>query len=107
MPRHGLGDFEHLILLAVLRLGEDAYGVSIIDEVESQTGRSVTQAAAYLTLKRLEKKGWISSKKGAPTLERGGRAKRYYRVAPVGLARLKESRTELMSMWSGVSARLD
>lgn len=107
MPRNGLGDFEHLVLLAILRLGDGAYGVPIIDEVERRTGRSVAQAAAYLTLRRLEKKGWIESNKGAPTPQRGGRAKRYYRMAPAGLARLRESRAELLAMWSGHTADLD
>ncbi len=107
MSRKTLGEFEHLILLSILRLGENAYGAAIIDEVEERTGRSVNQAAAYLTLRRLEEKGWIGSRMGAPTAERGGRAKRFFQLRPEAHARLKNSRAELLSMWDGVSAELD
>lgn len=100
MARHGLGDFEQLILLAILRLGVDAYGVSIAEEIEARTSRSVAQAAAYLTLSRLEEKGWVSSRvrKGAGGT---GRRRRYYRVEKEGVARLRESRDELIEMWEG------
>ena len=72
MSRTALGEFEHLVLLAILRLGENAYGAAIVDELEERTGRSVNQAAAYLTLRRLEEKGWVTSELGDPTPERGG-----------------------------------
>jgi DNA-binding PadR family transcriptional regulator len=107
VPRDSLGEFEHLILLAILRLGDDAYGVPVIEEVESRTGRDVSQAAAYLTLKRLEQKGWIRSRLSDPTPERGGRAKRYFSVAPKGIERMRDTRAALVSMWEGVEPELD
>ena len=107
MSRKALGEFEHLILLSILRLGENAYGAAIIEEVEARTDRSVNQAAAYLTLRRLEEKGWIGSRMGAPTAERGGRAKRFFEIRAEGQARLKDSRAELLSMWDGISVELD
>lgn len=107
MTRKAIGEFEHLILLAILRLGDDAYGAAIIDEVEERTDRSVNQAAAYLSLRRLEEKAWVESEMGAPTPQRGGRAKRFFRLRPEGRARLRDSRAELLSMWDGVAAELD
>ena len=94
MTRSSLGEFEHLILLAVYRLGKDAYGVPVIREVEERTGRSVTQAAAYLTLRRLQDKGLVSSKLGKPTAERGGRAKRYFEITRAGTAQLRDNLVE-------------
>ena len=107
MSRKTLGEFEHLILLSILRLGEKAYGAAITEEVEERTGRSVNQAAAYLTLRRLEEKGWVGSRMGAPTAERGGRAKRFFELRPEGQARLRDSRAELLSMWEGIGVELD
>jgi PadR family transcriptional regulator PadR len=107
VTRSSLGEFEHLILLAVYRLGVDAYGVSVIQEVEERTGRTVTQAAAYLTLRRLQEKGFVKSKLGKPTAERGGRAKRYFAITAAGTARLRDSRAALTRMWKGISPELD
>ena len=107
MGRRALGEFEHLIMLAILRLGSAAYGVPIIEEVEARTGRPVSQAAAYLTLRRLEEKGWIESYRGDPTAERGGRAKRYFGLQPAGLDRLRDSRAALRQMWDGIATELD
>lgn len=107
MARGSLGEFEHLILLAVYRLGPDAYGVPVIHEVEERTGRTVTQAAAYLTLRRLEDKGFIKSKLGKSTAERGGRAKRYFEISRAGAKQLRDSRAALAKMWEGVSPELD
>jgi DNA-binding PadR family transcriptional regulator len=107
VARGSLGEFEHLILLAVYRLGGNAYGVPVIREVEERTGRSVTQAAAYLTLRRLEEKGLIKSKRGEPTAERGGRAKRFFEITRAGTAQLRNSRTALASMWEGISPEFD
>ena len=107
MTRRSLGEFEHLMMLAIFRLGPDAYGVPIIGEVERHTGRSVSQSAAYLTLRRLEEKGWIRSRMADPTQERGGRAKRYFELQPAGLERLRESRAALQQMWDGIAAELD
>ena len=77
MSRESLGEFEHLVLLSILRLGPGVYGVPIIREIEHRAGRTVSHAAAYLTLRRLEDKGWITSRLGDPTPQRGGRAKRF------------------------------
>ena len=107
MARVSLGEFEHLILLAVYRLGPDAYGVPIVREVEERTGRTVTQAAAYLTLRRLEDKGFVKSQLGKPTPERGGRAKRYFEITHAGARQLRDSRAALAKMWEGVSPELD
>jgi DNA-binding PadR family transcriptional regulator len=107
VARGTLGEFEHLILLAVFRLGDEAYGVPVIHEVEERTGRTVTQAAAYLTLRRLEDKGLIKSTLGKPTAERGGRAKRYFEITPAGAALLRDSRAALDKMWEGISPELD
>lgn len=107
MTRGSLGEFEHLILLAVYRLGTDAYGVPVIREVEERTGRTVSQAAAYLTLRRLEDKGFIKSKLGRPTAQRGGRAKRYFETTRAGTIQLRDSRVALTKMWEGVSPELD
>jgi PadR family transcriptional regulator, regulatory protein PadR len=104
MGREGLGEFEHLVLLAVARLGGDAYGVPIVDELEAQTGRRVSRASVYVALKRLEHKGFIGSALGDPTPERGGRAKRYFQVTALGQRRLQEARAALMKMWAGLPA---
>ena len=106
MGRHSMGEFEHLVLLAALRLGPEAYGVPIIAEIEGRTGRDVSQAAAYLTLKRLEKKGWLTGRAGKGGEERGGRERRYFDVTEEGRRRLAASRAGLMSMWDGVAQEL-
>ena len=104
MGREGLGEFEHLVLLAVARLGPDAYGVPIVDELQAQTGRRVSRASVYVALKRLEHKAFISSALGDPTPERGGRAKRYFQVTALGRRRLQDARAALMKMWAGLPA---
>lgn len=87
-----LGEFEELVLLAVLALGDKAaYGVSIRDLIERETGRNVSFGAIYTTLDRLKTKGYVSSKQGAPTQERGGRAKRYFKVEAMGESALTEA----------------
>src|SRR5437763_9323287 len=80
MRDHYLGEFEQIVLLAVLRLGDDAYGVPIRREIEKRGGRKVTVGALYSTLDRLEAKGYVSSWFADPTAERGGRSRRYFRV---------------------------
>lgn len=104
MGREGLGEFEHLVLLAIARLGAEAYGVPIVDELERQTGRRVSKASVYVALKRLEAKGLINSVLGEPTPERGGRAKRYFQISPLAEQRLREARAALMKMWAGLPA---
>ena len=80
MTREALGEFEQLVLLAILHLGDDVYGVPIVDEIERRTGRQVAQAAVYITLRRLEQKGLLSSWMSEPTAERGGKARRCVKV---------------------------
>ena len=101
------GDFEKLLMLAVLRLGERAYGAAIIDEVGERTGREVSPGAAYVALRRLEDKGLLRSRTGEPTPERGGRAKRYYDVRREGLAVLKAARQAWEAMAEGLEATLE
>jgi len=102
MGHQGLGEFEQLVLLAILQLKGAAYGVPIVDEIERRTGRSVARAAVYVTLRRLEEKGLVASWMGEPTAERGGKARRLVRVEPAGLAALQESRRVLDTMWDGL-----
>lgn len=102
MGRDGLGELEHLVLLAVARLGDQAYGVPIVDELEAQAGRRVSRASVYVALKRLENKDLIHSALGDPTPERGGRAKRYFEVTPLGEQRLLDAREALLKMWAGL-----
>jgi PadR family transcriptional regulator, regulatory protein PadR len=86
-----LGEFEELVLLAVLGLGDNAYGVSIRDLIEKETGRVISFGAIYTTLDRLKKKGYVSAKRGEPTKERGGRAKQYFKIEAVGETALTEA----------------
>jgi len=102
-----LGEFEQMVLLAVLRLEDDAYGRSIRQELEARTGRKVSHGASYVTLDRMEAKGLVESSLGAPVEGRGGRAKRYFRVTPEGLEALRASRTALQSLWHGVEEVLE
>ena len=105
MPRT-VGDFEQLILMALIRLGSDAYGVSIRSEIEARTARTISPGALYTALDRLETRGLVASRLGDPTPERGGKRKRLYTVQPAGereLARVYES---LRLMASGMATRL-
>src|SRR4029078_11194012 len=106
VSHQGLGDFEQLVLLAILHLREDAYGVPIVDEIERRTGRAVSRAAVYVTLRRLEDKGLISSWMSEPTPERGGTPRRCVSVQPRGLELLREFREAVNSMWRGLDPRL-
>ncbi len=100
-----LGEFEHIVLLAVLRLGDGAYGAMIREEIESTTGRSPAIGAVHATLERLEHKGFMSSWIGEPTAERGGKAKRHFKIEAAGLAALKEARQTLERLHAGLSLR--
>ena len=97
-----LGEFELVVMLAVIRLGEDAYGVPISRESERQTGRPVAFGTVYATLDRLHKKGLVSSRLGDATPERGGRAKRYFEVTPTGLRTVRETKQTLLRLWQGL-----
>ena len=91
-----------MILLALIRLGDDAYGVPISKELLSTTGREVSLGSVYAALDRLERKEFVSSTLGDPTPERGGRAKRYFRVTKKGMREAKTTRKALISLWRGV-----
>ena len=95
-----LTDFELMILLAILRTGEDAYGVRIAEEIERTGGRSVVMGAIYTALDRLERNGLVSSFVGDPTPERGGRAKRFFEVTPRGLRAVKDTQKALVALWT-------
>jgi PadR family transcriptional regulator, regulatory protein PadR len=107
MARTDLGDMEHLVLLAILRLGRDAYGIPILDEVSSRSGRDVSRATVYVALKRLEQKGLVTSRLGESTPERGGRAKRFFKLKPSGLKALRESREMFLGLWRDYESVLD
>jgi PadR family transcriptional regulator PadR len=99
-----LGEFELMILLSVVHLGEDAYGVPISREIERLRGRDVAVGSVYAALERMESKGLIASSLGDPTPERGGKAKRYFRVTKAGLRQVHETRRVLSQMWRGLPA---
>ena len=101
-----LGQFEQLVLLAVLHLEHKAYGVEIAAAIEERSGRSVSRSALYVTFDRLEAKGLLESHLQNATAERGGKLRRYVTVTPLGLQQLRESRTALMGMWQGLESIL-
>ena len=101
------GEFEHMLLAAVIRLGDDAYGASLRREIEAQTGRRVPSGSLYVTLDRLEGKGLITSLPGEPEPGRGGRPKRFVRITPDGLRAVRDVRDAMLSLWSGIEGRLE
>lgn len=94
-----LGNFDLMLLLALLRLGEDAYGVTIAQELEKQTGREVVVASVYATLDRLQERGLVTSSMGESTPERGGRAKRYFRITRAGIREVRDAQRSLVNLW--------
>jgi DNA-binding PadR family transcriptional regulator len=100
--RDSLGEFEHIIVLALLRLEDRAYGVTVRQEIESRTRREVSIGAVYATLERLETKGYVKSHRGDPTPERGGRSKRFFRITVKGLAAVNRTQRALQSMSEGL-----
>jgi DNA-binding PadR family transcriptional regulator len=107
MPDITLGEFEQLVLLALLRLGDQAYGVPIREEIEARTGREVSLGSVYKTLERLELKGLVASTIGEPTPERGGRRKKFYRLEARGSRALKQSLGALRRMTHGLAPELE
>jgi DNA-binding PadR family transcriptional regulator len=99
---HGLGEFEQLVLLSILRLGDNANGVRIRAEITEHTGRNVAPGALYTTLQRLEEKVFVTSRLGDPTPERGGRAKRYYKVSAAGLKAVERAQQAYQSLLKGL-----
>jgi PadR family transcriptional regulator len=102
MPDVYLGELEQIVLLAVLRLGDEAYAVPILEQIQQQTGRAIARGALYTALDRLEAKGCVRSRLGEPLAERGGRARRYFTVTPAAVRALKQSRLALMRLWNGL-----
>lgn len=98
----GLGEFEQLVLLALVRLGDEAYGVTVHGQLERRAGRDVALGAVYKTLARLEAKGLVAARLGEPTAERGGRRKRHYRVTVAGKRALSRSLAALQRMTAGL-----
>ena len=99
MARDLLTDFELMILLAILRVGDDAYGVQIAREIEATGGRRVLLGAAYAALDRLERNGLVTSTIGPPTAVRGGRAKRFFRVTARGVRAVRNTQRALIALW--------
>lgn len=102
---HNLGEFEQLVLLAILQLERETYTVPILDEIERRTRRQVSHSAVYVALRRLEQKGLVRSRMGAPTSERGGRSRRYFAIVGDAEALLREQRDALLAMWDGLEAK--
>jgi len=100
--RDFLGGFELLVLLALIRLGDEAYGVPISEAIEESSGKEVAIGSVYITLERLENKGLVTSRLGEPTAERGGRAKTYFKVTARGLREVRNAQRTLVNLWAGV-----
>jgi DNA-binding PadR family transcriptional regulator len=106
MGRHNLGEFEQLVLLTLMRLGENAYGAAIRAEILARTGRSVTPGAIYPTLDRLEGRGLVTSHWGEPTGERGGRARRHFALTRAGIAEIRRAWQQTAALARGLEAFL-
>ena len=102
MAKSELGGFELLVILALIRLGDDAYGVPIAETIEAASCREVAAGSIYVTLDRLEEKGFVTSRLGESTPQRGGRAKTYFRVTAKGLRAARQAQRTLITLWSGV-----
>ena len=107
MAKAVLGEFEHQVLLTVLRCGGDAYSVPIVLEMEGRTGREVAPAAVYIALRRLEEKGLAESILRSPTDDQGGRSRRYFRVTEKGVSELIASKRRFVSLWEGLEPVLE
>jgi PadR family transcriptional regulator PadR len=97
-----LGEFEQIVMLALVRLGSDAYGASVCGEIEARSGREVSVSAVHTTLERLEQKGLVKSRLGEPSPQRGGKRKRHYEVAALGMRSLQASYRSIRSMADGI-----
>ena len=102
-----LGEFEHHVLLAILRLEADAYSLPIVRELESATGRPIAPAAVYIAMRRLEKRGLVSSEMRLAPAEEGGRRRRYFQLKPGAIEYLRRARRTLRRLWRGVAPVLD
>ena len=107
MTRRGLGEFEQQVLLTILQLGGEAYSVPMVVELESRSGREVSQAAVYIALRRLEEKGLVSSRMESADETGTGRERRYFQLETEGLALLRESRRTMDRFWEGLDTGLE
>lgn len=107
MGRDSLGELEHQVLLALLRVGPGAYSVPVLQELEARTGREVASAAVYIALRRLEDKGYVRSRMEAPEAGEGGRDRRVFEVTADGLYRLRETRRALDRLWEGLDPLME
>lgn len=107
MTRSALGQFEHVVLLAILRLGDAAYAPAILEEIEARTGRPPSPGSMYVTLDRLEEKGLLRSRLADADGERAGRPRRYVTVTALGIRELRASRTALLKLWRGLEGVLE
>ena len=103
MGRDILGEFEHQVILALLRLGDGGYSAPIVVELEERTGRGVKSAAVYIALRRLEEKGLVDSRMESPGTN-GGRDRRHFTVTPEGRSRLRDARSAFENLWEGLEA---
>lgn len=106
MRQDTLGEFEQCLLIAIVHLGDEAYGVTIRHEIERRIGRDVAIGALYTSLDRLETKGYVRSVMSEPTAQRGGRSKRYFTLTGAGAGALREARARLDRMWKGLTPQL-
>ena len=107
MGRNGyLGEFEQMLLLAAMRLGDEAYGARLMEELESRVGRRVSRGSVYVTLDRMQDKGWVTSTLSEARPERGGRPRRVIQVTPEGVSQLRRSREALLILWDGIEEAL-
>jgi PadR family transcriptional regulator PadR len=103
MAKEYLGNLELMVLLSLMHVGDNAYGVPISQEIEARTGRDVALGSVYAALDRLEKKGFVTSTLGDPTPERGGRAKRYFQISAKGVREVRDAQRMLTNMWKNLS----
>lgn len=107
MAKQALGEFEHQVLLAILRLGGESYSVPLVVELEEKTGREVAQAAVFIALSRLEKKALLTSRIEAANAAKSARPRRYFKPTPEALRRLRETRQTFVRLWEGLEVVLD
>ena len=104
MGRKGLGELEQQVLLALLRLGGEAYSVPLVLEMEEKSGQEVAQSAVFIVLRRLEDKGLVSSRMGSQADSASGRERRYFKLEPLGRKRLEEARRLVERLWDGIDS---
>ncbi|MCH7991523.1 MAG: helix-turn-helix transcriptional regulator [Gemmatimonadetes bacterium] len=107
MSKDVLGEFEHQVMLAILRLGRESYSVPLVLELEETTERDVAPAAVYIALRRMEAKGLLTSRMTRANADEGGRERRYFALTREGMVRLRDSRRTFVRLWEGVAATLD